>query len=143
MVDVFLLKTLLKLLKMLPKLNICEKKEKQFWKTCYTKKSSVFCQRKKNKLLFSKRFVSNILCPKNKKNFTENFLLKKQVVTRLVYKKKKKNKTFIYKASTQMTKLCSFCLRQTLPMAKDKTENTCLWKKKTALFCFVFFRVPK
>ena len=32
-----------------------------------------------------------------------------------------------------MTKLCLFCFRQTLPMAKHKTE----------LFCFVFFRVPK
>ena len=97
-----------------------------------------FCQRKKNKLLFSKRFVSNILCPKNKKNFSENFLLKKQVLTRLVYKKKKKNKTFIYKASTQMTKLCSFCLRQTLPMGKNKTENTCLWKKKQRFFVLSF-----
>ena len=33
-----------------------------------------------------------------------------------------------------MTKLCSFCLRQSLPVAK--TENTCLLKKNSAfLFC--------
>ena len=37
-----------------------------------------------------------------------------------------------------MTKLCSFCLRQTLPMAKDKTENTCLWKKKQRFFVLSF-----
>jgi len=83
---------------MLPKLNICEKKRETILENFLHNKIFGFCQRKKNKLLFSKRFVSNILCPKNKKNFSENFLLKKQVLTRLVYKKKKKNKTFLYKA---------------------------------------------
>ena len=58
---------------------------------------------------------------------------------RLVYKKEKKNKAFVYKSSTSMTKLCSFCLRQSLPMAKKKkTENTCLWKKKQQFFVLCF-----
>ena len=47
-----------------------------------------------------------------------------------------------------MTNLCSFCFRQSLPMEKNKTENTCFWKKKTALFCFArqrcfFFQLSK
>ena len=58
---------------------------------------------------------------------------------RLAYKKEKKNKAFIYKASTSMTKLCSFCLRQSLPIAKKKTENTCLWKKKQRFQAELFF----
>ena len=76
----------------------------------------------------------NILCPKNKKNFSKNFLLSFGL-----QKKGKKNKAFIYKASTSMTKLCSFCLRQSLPMAKKKTENTCLWKKKQRFQAELFF----
>ena len=47
-----------------------------------------------------------------------------------------------------MAKLCSFCLRQSLPVAKNKTENTCLWTKNCAfLFCLfqscLFFQVSK
>ena len=38
-----------------------------------------------------------------------------------------------------MTKLCSFCLRQSLPVAKNKTENTCLLKKRSA-FSFCLFQ---
>ena len=60
-----------------------------------------FSARKKTSPFFLKVLcLENILCPKNKKNFSENFLLKKQVLIRLVYKTKKKRKAFIYKAST-------------------------------------------
>ena len=76
--------------------------------------------------------MPNILCPKNKKNFSENFLLS------FAHKKEKKNKACIYKASTSVTKLCSFCLRQSLPMGKKKPENTCLWKKKQRFFVLPF-----
>ena len=98
--------------------HLWKKKRKQFWKTCHNKTFG-FCQRKKSKSLFSKRFVSNILCPRNKKNFSENFFFKKQVLTLLVHKKKKK--TGLYLQGLDLN---------------AKTQNTCLWKKKSAfLFC--------
>ena len=74
--------------------HLWKKKRKQFWKTCHNKTFG-FCQRKKSKSLFSKRFVSNILCPRNKKNFSENFFFKKQVLTLLVHKKKKKTGLYL------------------------------------------------
>jgi len=78
--------------------------------------------------------VPNTLCPKNKKNFSKNFLLSFGL-----QKKEKKNKAFIYKASTSMTKLCSFCLRQSLPMAKKK-QRTLAFGKKNSAFLFCLFR---
>ena len=127
---------------MLPKLNICEKKRNNLENFLHNKIFG-FCQRKKKQAPFSKRFVSNILCPKNKKNFYENFLLKKQVLTCLVYKKKKKKKKqSLYLQSFDLndkTLLILFCSRQSLLMAKNKTENTL--EKKQRFFCFVFFRV--
>ena len=56
-----------------------KKKRKQFGKLVTTK-SSVFAKGKKTSPFFSEKFVSNILCPKNKKNFSENFLFKKASV---------------------------------------------------------------
>ena len=90
-----------------------------------------FCQRKKNKLLFSKRFVPNILCPKNKKNFSENFLLQKQVLTRLVYKRKRKTKPFFTKLRLKWQSSAHFV-----------SDKVCPWpKNKTALFCFCLFQI--
>jgi hypothetical protein len=77
--------------------------------------------------------VPNTLCPKNKKNFSKNFLL-----SFALQKKGKKNKAFIYKASTSMTKLCSFCLRQSLPMAKKKQRTLAFRKKKQRFFVLPF-----
>ena len=74
--------------------HLCEKKEKTILENLFHNKIFVFWQRKKISQFFQ-RFVSNILCPKNKKKFSE-----KQVLTLLVCKKKKKNKTFIYKTLT-------------------------------------------
>ena len=98
-----------------------------------------FCQRKKNKLLFSKRFVPNILCPKNKKNFSENFLLQKQVLTRLVYKEKKKNKAFLYKASTfKNDKALLILFKAKFAHGQKTKQRTLAFKNKTKQQCFVF-----
>ena len=122
----------------MPKLNICEKKEKQFWKTCYTTNFSVFAKEKKTSPFFLKDLCQIYFVQKTKRTFL------KTSCCRLVYKKEKKNKAFIYKASTSMTKLCSFCLRQSLPMAKKKkkTENlkTLAFGKKNSAFLFCLFR---
>ena len=133
MVDVFLLKTLLKLLKMLPKLNICEKKEKQFWKTCYTTNFSIFAKEKKTSPFSLKDLCKIYFVQKTKRTFL------KTSCCRLAYKKEKKNKAFVYKASTSMTKLCSFCLRQSLHMAKKKNREHLPLEKKTALSGRVVF----
>jgi len=91
-----------------------------------------FCQGKKTSPFSLKDLCQIYFVQKTKRTFL------KTSCCRLAYKKEKKNKAFIYKASTSMTKLCSFCLRQSLPMAKKKTENTCLWKKKQR-FCVLRF----
>ena len=90
-----------------------------------------FCQGKKTSPFSLKDLCQIYFVQKTKRTFL------KTSCCRLAYKKEKKNKAFIYKASTSMTKLCSFCLRQSLPEAKKKTGNTCLWKKKQRFFVCV------
>ena len=106
-------------------------------------KAILYCQGKKSKPFFLND-LCHLLCPKNKKNSSENFLFKKKVLLLLVYDKKKKSqwKSKALCRKFSLTLLCKwqnsahlvFCL---LP----KTESTCLWKEKHARFGFVFFRV--
>ena len=90
-VDVFSVKNPVETLKMLLKLNNCETKEKTILEILLHKKIFGFCQRKQNKPLFSKTFVStNILCPKKKKNFSKKLLVQKASADPFSYKKMKK-----------------------------------------------------
>ena len=82
----------------------------------------------------------NLLCPKNKKNFSENFLLKKQVPTRLVYKKKKKTKPLFTKLRLKWQNSAHFVSGKVCLWPRTQ-QRTLAFGKKTALFCFVFFRV--
>ena len=79
----------------MPKLNICEKKEKQFWKTCYTTNFSIFAKEKKTSPFSLKDLCKIYFVQKTKRTFL------KTSCCRLVYKKEKKNKAFVYKASTK------------------------------------------
>ena len=124
MVDVFLLKTLLKLLKMLPKLNII----------------FGFSPRKKNKPLFSKSFVSNILCPKNKKNFSENFLLKKQVLTRVVYKSEKEKEGLYLQSFDLNDKTLLILFKAKFAYCQKQNREHLPLEKKKAFFLFCIFQ---
>jgi len=83
---------LLKLLNTLPKLNICEKRRKNFGKLVTQQNLRFLPKEKKTSPFFLKDLCQIYFVQKNRKNFSENFLLKKQVLTLLVYKKKKKNR---------------------------------------------------
>ena len=120
---------------MLPKLNICEKKEKKIWKTCYTTNFSVFAKEKKTSPFFLKDLCQIYFVQKTKRIFL------KTSCCRLAHKKEKKNKAFIYKASTSMTKLLLILFKAKFAYGqKKKTRNTCLWKKKNSAFLFCLFR---
>ena len=116
-----------------------QKKKRNNFGKLVTQQTFRFLPRKKNKLLFSKRFVSNILCPKNKKNFSENFLLKKQVLTRLVYKKKKKKKNLCLQSFDLNDKTLLILFKANLAYSQKQNREHLLLEKETALFCVVFF----
>ena len=114
--------------------HLWKKKRKQFWKTCHNKTFG-FCQRKKSKSLFSKRFVSNILCPRNKKNFSENFFFKKQVLTLLVHKKKKKTGLYLQSFDLNAKTLLILFEAKFAHGQKQNREHLPLKKKSAFLFC--------
>ena len=116
------------------------KKKKQFWKTCYTTNFSFFAKEKK-----TSPFSLKVLCQIHFVQKTKRTFLKTSCCRlALIQKMEKKNKTFVYKASTSMTKLCSICLRQSLPMAKKKKHRTLAFEKNSAFrqSCF-FFQLSK
>jgi len=97
------------------KLNICEKKEKAIF----------IVKGKKKQALFSKRFVLNTFSKKQKELFWK-LLVQKKSVASFGSRKKKEKQGFDVERFDLIAKLCSFCLRQSLLIAKNKTENTCL-----------------
>ena len=69
-------------------------------------------------------------------------LVAKASVNSFGLQEKKKNKAFLYwkLRLLKMTKLCSFCFRQSLPMAKKQNREHLPLKTKQRCFVFVFFR---
>ena len=69
--------------------HLWKKKEKTILENL-SQQSFGFCQRKKNKPLFSKRFVSNILCPKKQKELWKLLVQKASVDSFGLQKEKEK-----------------------------------------------------
>ena len=131
-VDVFLLKTLLKILKTLPEL-------KQFWKTCYTTKFAVFAKGKKTSPFFLKDLCQIYSVQKTKRTFLKTFCFNAGVNS-FGLQKEKENKAFIYKAFdlNDKTLLILFKLKFSHGQKQNREH---LPLKKTALFCFCLFRI--
>ena len=92
----------------------------------FVKRESNFVLPKEKKTSpFSKRFVSNTLFKKQKELFRK-LLVQKESVASFGLRKKKEKQGFDVERFDLIAKLCSFCLRQSLLIAKNKTENTCL-----------------
>ena len=106
------------------------------WKKKILYKIFSCCQRKKNKPFFLKG-LCQILCSKNKKNPSENFLFKKKVLPLLFYEKKKKNealcRTLWLKWQNSAHLKIANCQKQ--------NRDQLLLEQKQARLCFVFFRV--
>ena len=91
---------------------------------------------KKNKPLFSKSFVSNILCPKNKKNFSENFLLKKQV---LILQNEKEKEGLYLQSFDLNDKTLLFLFKAKFAYCQKQNREHLPLEKKTAFFFVLSF----
>ena len=137
-VVVSLLKTLLKLLKTLPKLNICEKQEKQFWKACYTTKSLVFSKGKKTSSFFVKDLCQIYFV--QKKKLCWKLLVEKASVDSFGLQKENENKAFIYKASTFTNdKTVLILFKAKFAYGQKTKQRTLAFGKKKKLFFVLSF----
>ena len=95
-----------------------------------------FCQRKKDKPLFSKRFVSNILCPKTKKTFLKTSCLK--IKCWLIWFTKRKRKTGLYLQSFDLNdKTLLILFEANFAFGQKQNREHLPLEKGTALFCFL------
>ena len=124
---------------MLPKLNICEKKEKTIWTTCYTTKSSIFAKGKKTNLFFLEDLCQIYFLQKTKRTFLKTSCSKSSVDSFSLQKEKETQGLYLQNFDLNGKTLLILFEAKFAYDQKQNREHLPLVKNK-ALFCFVFFR---
>ena len=124
---------------MLPKLNICEKKEKQPWKTCYTTKSSVLAHGKKTSSFFLKVLCQIYFVQKTKRTFLKTSCWKSKCWFVWFTKRKRKRRPLFTKLRLKWQNSAHFVQGKVCLLPKTKQRTLALRKKKQRFFFVLSF----
>ena len=100
----------------------------------------VLPKKKKDQAHFWLKELCQILCPKNKKNSSENFLFKKKCCFFWFTKRKRKTRLWCRKFWLKLQNSAHFVWGKVCLLPKTK-QRTLAFGRKTSAFFFVFFRV--